>query len=142
MAQTGMRAAHQVKRFRIRGSILKEAFQSVASVFKLAGGNVSRANFAPDFVLAMGWIAGDNLFKVPDRVSESFLQQGDAPQLIMGIDLVVVDLYSSLETLPRCLNFTAALMNQSEVVMCRRIRGIQRCRFEVLFERLARVECV
>ena len=86
----------------------------------------------------MGGIARDNLLKVSDRISESLLRRGDASELIVGIDLVIVDLDRSFETLPRRLDFIATLMNQSEVVMRRRIGWVQGRRFEVLFERLAR----
>ncbi len=44
--------------------MLEELFQSIAGIFKLARGKVSCAHLTPDFVLRMGAIAGNHLFKI------------------------------------------------------------------------------
>ncbi len=72
MAEARVRAAHQVQRFRIRRPVFEKPFERIARVFKLARGDVSGAHFAPDFVLTVRLIAGDNLFEVFDGIANRF----------------------------------------------------------------------
>ena len=89
-------------------------------------------------MLTVCLIARHNLLEVLNRVGESFLLQCDASKLIVRIDLVFVDLNRAFKALARGFKLASLLMDQSQIVVGRRIRRIQRRRFQVLFERLTR----
>ena len=91
--------------------------ERIARVFKLLGGNVGSADLAPNFVLAVRLIARHHLFEVFDRIGKSFLRARDAAQLVMRVDLIVVNLNSTLESFPRRFQLATLLMNQPEIVM-------------------------
>src|SRR5262245_28906138 len=89
-------------------------------------------------MLRMCWISRHDMFEVLNRVSVSLLLSRNASELITRVDLVSVDLQRALESLSRLVQLTAALMDQSEIVMRRCIRGVQRGRLEILLERCLR----
>src|ERR1044071_5810018 len=82
----------------------------------------------------MRGITRDDLLEVLNRVSVSLLLSRDAPKLITGVNLFSVNLQRAFKTRARFIELAAALMNQTEVVMRRRIGRIQCRRFKVLLE--------
>src|ERR1041385_6826827 len=124
MTKAGVRAAHQVQPFRIRRPLLKKLFKRIPRVFVLTGGNVGGAYFAPNFVLAMRLIAGHHLFKISNCVGITLLGARDSSQLVMRVNFFFINLNCALEPLARRFQFTALLMNQTEVVMGRSIRWV------------------
>ena len=83
----------------------------------MAGGEIGRADLAPDFVLRMELVALHDLLKMADRFRQATLRARDAAELIVRIQLVPVDFNCSLKAFASFVQFTASLVDQSEVVM-------------------------
>src|SRR5882672_12537313 len=86
----------------------------------------------------MRLIANNYLLDMLDRFYGLLLLARNASQLIVRVDLFRIDLYGAFETLACRFQFAALLMNQSQIVVGRRVRRIERCGFQILFERRAR----
>src|SRR5687767_4542621 len=82
----------------------------------------------------MRLIPRDYMFEVLNGVYVSLLLPCNASELVTCIDLLGVDFQRAFESLACCVQFTTALMNKSQIVMRRSIRGIECCRFQVLFK--------
>src|SRR2546423_14517985 len=114
--------------------MFEKLIQRGACVFKLSGGDVGRSHLAPDFVLRMRRVSRDDLFEVLNRVSISFLLSRDASELITRVDLLRIDLQRAFKLFARLVQLTTALMNETEIVMCRGVCRIQRSGFKILPE--------
>ena len=68
-------------------------------------------------MLSMRAIACNHLFKVAHGISQTFLLTRNASELVVSINLFVVDLDRALEAFARRIEFAAALMDQTKVVM-------------------------
>src|SRR4030095_15092772 len=97
----------------------------------LIGSNVSCADLAPDFILCMGPIARNNLFEVANRVSKSFLLSATTPELLMRVNLFFINLDGSFEAFAGGLKLSALLVNETKVVVRRRVRGAKCCGFQI-----------
>src|SRR5688500_4591517 len=82
----------------------------------------------------MRLIPRDYMFEVLNSVYVSLLLACNAPELVTCVYLLGVDFQRAFESLACCVQFTTALMNQSQIVMRRSVRRIECCRFEVLLE--------
>src|SRR5712692_8667997 len=133
-----MRAADQIQSLRIIRPSIAKSFQRVARVAVLSRGDISRANLAPDFVQSMRLIALDDFLEVSDGVRQTILRAGNAAQLIVRVQFVRGAIDRAMRTLARLLQFTALLLNQTQVVMGRRITRIDGSGFQVLLEGRAR----
>jgi hypothetical protein len=133
-----VRAAHQIEPLRIVLAPIQETLQSIAGIGELAGGDVGRANLSPDFVLRVNLIALDHFFKVSDGLRQAVLGAGDAAQLIVRIDFFRINVDSALKSFAGLIQFSPILMNQTEIVMRRRVAWIDGRGFEILFESGAR----
>src|SRR5215813_11854308 len=74
------------------------------------------------------------LLEVADRLVISLLRARDATELVMRVDLLVIDGYRFFETLASRIQFSALLINKTEVVMRGSVGGIQRRGLKILFE--------
>ena len=82
--------------------MIEKPFQHVARVAVLSGGDVGRTNLAPDLLLRVCLIALHNLLEVADGFGQTALGAGDASQLIMRIQLVLIEIkiHPFLRSLP------------------------------------------
>src|SRR5205823_10481127 len=94
-------APHQVQSFGVGGAPVEEAPKGVARVGELSGGEVGRADLAPDFVLRVRVVARDHLAEVLYGFRESRLRARDAPQLVVRVRLFGVNLDGAQEALAR-----------------------------------------
>src|SRR5581483_4104664 len=83
VAQTGKGAADQVQAFRIVITAIEKLLQRIARITILSGGEIRRADLAPDFVLRVKLIAHHNLFEVTNRFSQASLRSSNPAKLIM-----------------------------------------------------------
>src|SRR5262245_59594331 len=77
----------------------------------------------------------DHLFKVSDRLLIALLCTRDATELVLGVDLLLIDGDCFFEALTSSIQFSALLINKSQVVMRGSISWIQRSRLKILLER-------
>src|SRR5713226_404638 len=126
-----MSAADQIQSLRIIRPSIEKSFQRVTRVAVLSRGDISRANLAPDFVQSMRLIALDDFLEMCDGIRQTILDAGNAAQLVMRVQFVRVDIDRAMKTLAR-------LMNQTQVVMGRRITRIDGSGFQVLLKGRAR----
>ena len=83
----------------------------------MSGGQIGRPDLAPDFVLRMGLIALHHLFEMADGFRQPTLRSRDSAQLIVRVQLVRIDINRALKALARLIQFSALLMNQTQIVM-------------------------
>src|SRR5882724_437853 len=138
VAEPGVRPADEIQRLRVVRPVVKKLFQHVTRVGELSGGNVGRANLAPNLLLRVSLIALHDLLEMADGFRQSALSAGDAAQLIMRIQLFRIDVDRALKSLARQIQLASRLMDQSQIVMGRCITRINRRRFQVLLESRAR----
>src|SRR5258705_252020 len=107
--------------------MFEKLIQSRACIFKLACSDVSSSNFTPNLMLSVRRISRDHLFEALDSVCIPFLLPGDSAQLEVGVNFLIIDLRGTFKPFASRFKLAALLMNQTEVVMRGRIRGIQSC---------------
>jgi len=117
IAQSGVRASHQVESLRVVGAAVEKLLQRITRVAVLSGSDISRANLAPDFVLRVELITLDNLLETRNRLRQTSLRARNQTELIMRVQFFRVDIDRALEAFARFTKLAALLMNQSEVVV-------------------------
>ena len=106
-----MRAPHQVKSLRVVGATVEKLLQCITRVAVLSGGDIGRANLAPDFVLRVELITLHNLFETRDGLRETSLRARDQAELIMRIQFFCVDIDRALEAFARFTKLATLLVD-------------------------------
>src|SRR5437588_9637174 len=78
-----MRAAHQIQTLGVVCAAIEKLLERFARIAILAGGDVGRADLAPDFVLGVKLIALHDLLEMTDCFRQTILSAPDAAELIM-----------------------------------------------------------
>src|SRR6185295_13901632 len=133
-AELMKRQSISITPFRIRRTLVDESLERNSRVFILPGLKISPPDLAPRFALAVLGIASDDSIEVRNRISEPALLARDAAQLIVRVGFVGVNLNRAREARLRFLVLSALLIDQSEIVMRRRISRIEGRGFEVSLE--------
>src|SRR5262249_9139503 len=90
------------------------------------------------FILAVRRVQLHDPFEMPDRFVQSSLLARDAPELVMRVDFLRIDLRRALKGSHGGVLFATLLVDQSQLVMGRSVSRVERRRLQVLFERLPR----
>src|SRR6266705_109412 len=137
-AQLMKRQPVTITPFRIRGSLLEEALECHASVFVLGGLKVSMTDLAPHLAQAVLRVAADHGVEMIDCFGKPALFARNAAELIVRVSFFGIYLDRACEARLRFFALASLLVDQSEIVVCRGISGIQDRGFEVAFEVFAR----
>src|SRR4030095_497715 len=96
-----------------------------------SGGQIGRADFAPDFALAEFVVVREDDAEMVERVLQTFLRARVASELEVSIRLARVNLDGAFEALSGFFELAALLMDQAELIMRFGITFVDRAGFQV-----------
>src|SRR6476660_3044475 len=114
--------------------MLQKLLECGPCIFILSCCDLGRGYFSPYFVLGVRRIARNDLLEVLNCVRVPLLRASDTTELVARVDFIRINLDSFFKSLASCIKLPARLMEQSKIVMGRRIRRIQSGQFHVLLE--------